>query len=593
MRKIGLVITCCTLFLGTGAQLPRYPQGYFINPMSVPMELTANFGELRNNHWHMGLDIRTNARENLPVRAAAAGHISFIGVRPLSFGRFIIIEHPNGLSTLYAHLNDFAPAIEQYVTRQQYAQESWAVELKLTPDQFPIRQGQLIAFSGNTGGSAGPHLHFEIIDTKSSKRLNPLLFGFPLPDRVPPVVKSLVFYDRSRSMSNQRPQAIPLKKTALGYEPVSGKPIKTSWHQLGFAIQAYDQVSGSTNPNGIYAASVSVDEKRIAGFVIDSIDYDQTGYINAHIDYAHKQKGGALYQHLSPLPGEASGIYKNFADNGIVHLNDTALHKVLIRIEDAYGNRSLIQFQIQSDVLPLPAVALPIKKTDPLSLFITPTQPFSFKRQDVELMVPAGAVYDSVPLAYAVDAGALLPPALTQRHRFNSTEWPLHSDVQVKLRAAVPLEANLQKKLLMQRSWGAIKKIKPAVWQQGWISASFDDFGYFQAYLDTTPPEIRLPGKGDTIDCSASLALVITPTDNFGVIRSFRAELNGQWLRFTNDKGRSWVYRFDERCPYGTHQLSITVQDAVGNESTRNWTIKRAPYRPPVKKKRAGSSKKR
>ena len=148
-------------------QRVQYPQGYFRNPMGIPMELTANFGELRNHHWHMGLDIRTQAKENLPVYAAASGYIAAIGVRPLSFGRFIIIQHPNGLSTLYAHLNDFAPAIEAYVTQKQYEQESWAVELKFTPDQFPVSKGTFIAYSGNTGGSAGPHLHFEIIDTKT------------------------------------------------------------------------------------------------------------------------------------------------------------------------------------------------------------------------------------------------------------------------------------------------------------------------------------------------------------------------------------------------------------------------------------------
>jgi len=598
MRRL-LLVAACQLFLWmTWAQSPRYPQGYFINPMYIPMELTANFGELRNNHWHMGLDIRTEARENLPVRAAAAGHISFIGVRPLSFGRFIVIDHPNGLSTLYAHLNDFAPAIEQYVTSQQYAQESWAVELRLSPDQFPVRQGQLIAYSGNTGGSAGPHLHFEIIDTKSSKRLNPLLFGFSLPDRVPPVIKSLVVYDRSRSLTDQRPQVIPLKKMATGYGLATGPLLKTPWQQLSFAIQAFDQVSGSSNPNGIYAASVSLDERPIASFTIDSIDYEQTGYINAHIDYAHKQRGGTLYQHLSPLPGEASGIYKKFSDNGVINLTDTLQHQVMIWVEDTYGNRTPIRFQLQRKAQPVvPSATLPAAafsgKIEQRLTYMLPGQPFSFKRADVELMATANAVYDSVPFDYQVDAGPLLPPAITRRHRFNSATWPLHTDVQIKLKAAQPLDERLQSNVVMQRSWGSVKKTKPALYQQGWIVASFDDFGYFQAYIDTLAPDVRLPGSGDTIDLSASRSIVFTPTDNFGIIRSFRAELNGQWLRFTNDKGRSWIYRFDERCPYGTHQLVVTVEDGVGNQTTRSWYIKRAPYRPPVKKKRYSAKRKR
>jgi hypothetical protein len=593
MRRLILFAAGILGFMASRAQQNRYPQGYFINPMSIPMELTANFGELRNNHWHMGLDIRTEARENLPVRAAAGGHISFIGVRPLSFGRFIVIDHPNGLSTLYAHLNDFAPAIEQYVTQQQYNKESWPVELRLSPEQFPIRQGQLIAFSGNTGGSAGPHLHFEIIDTKSSKRLNPLLFGFPIQDRVPPVIKSLVLYDRSSSMSNQRPQPLPLKKTLTGYELAGSKRIKTSLHQLSFAIQATDQVSGSANPNGIYSASVSVDNRMISAFMIDSIDYDQTGYINAHIDYAQKQKGGALYQHLAPLPGDASGIYKTFSGSGVVNLKDTLVHEVVIRVEDTYGNQSLIRFELQTDSPVGKMSEGANKRSDPLSSVIIPAESFSFKNSELELSIPAGAVYDSILFDYQVDAGPLLPTAISKRHRINNTTWPLHLDMQVRLKSSQALDPTLQKKVVVQRSWGTTKKIKPATYQQGWITASFDDFGYFQAYIDTISPEINLVGKGDTLDLSASRAIVFTPTDNFNVISSFRAELNGSWLRFTNDKGSNWVYRFDERCPYGTHQLTVSVQDAVGNKSTRTWYFKRAPYQPSVKKKPSRPKRKR
>jgi len=592
MRRILLVAGCWLLLGVVRAQQPPYPKGYFINPLSIPMELTANFGELRSDHWHMGLDIRTKSRENLPVMAAAGGYIAAIGIRPLSFGRYIEIRHPNGLATLYAHLNDFAPAIEEYVTRKQYEKESWAIELRFTPDQFPVQQGQLIAFSGNTGGSAGPHLHFEILDTKSSKRLNPLLFGFPLQDQVPPLIKKIALYDRSRSMSNQSPYMFTLRKTTIGYGPETGKIIKTPHRKLSFALEAVDQVSGSPNPNGIYSATLFFDDKKIAGFTLDSIDYEETGYINAHIDYSHKKRGGTYFQHLTPLRGEASGVYQLFSSNGMVSLEDTAIHDVVIKVNDAYGNESTICFQLQFTPLLTAGIPLP-KKEEPSFLYILPDADFSFKRSELELHLPAGAVYDSVPFFYQTEAGPWQPGALSSRYRLNDRTWPLHRDLQLKFKVTKPIPDSLQQKLVLQHSDDATTRSKPASYHQGWVTASFGNFGSFQVFIDTVAPVVQLTGKGDTIDLSANKAIVFTPTDNFGSIRSFRAELNGQWLRFTNDKGKNWVYPFDERCPYGTHQLTVTVEDGVGNRTTRNWYIKRGPYQPPVKKKKYTPKRKR
>ena len=169
----------------------KYPRGYFANPLDIPMALTANFGELRPGHWHMGLDLRTNQKENLPILASADGYIAHIGIRPLSFGKFIIINHPNGYSTLYAHLNSCFPDLEKYVRQKQMEKESWAIELDFSPTDFKVRQGTEIAKSGNTGGSQGPHLHFEIIDTRSGRSLNPQLFGFGIKDDVPPTISKL------------------------------------------------------------------------------------------------------------------------------------------------------------------------------------------------------------------------------------------------------------------------------------------------------------------------------------------------------------------------------------------------------------------
>ena len=552
--------------------------------MGIPMELTANFGELRTHHWHMGLDIRTQTRENLPVYAAAGGYIASIGVRPLSFGRFIIINHPNGLSTLYAHLKDFAPELETYVTNQQYQQESWAIELKFSSNQFPVSKGTFIGYSGNTGGSAGPHLHFEIMDTKTERRLNPLLFGFPLEDKVPPVIKGIALYDRGRSINGQSPRALPIKKIITGYTLANSDTLTTSLSQIGLAIQATDQVSGSTNPNGIYSATLEVDGQTVLAFILDSIDYEQTGYINAHIDYRHKQMGGAYYQHLSMLPGEGGVAYHPYQSDGVIRLTDTLPHPIAIIVADPYGNQSVLRFQIKTTNPWLGPAANPAKLPGKEPIHFVPRNPVLIRKPDFQIDFPAMGLYDSLPIFYRRDLFPILPGAITARHQLNDPTIPVHLNFSVRLKSERAVPTEMRNKVIMQRSYGSVRKVKTGNWEGEWVTAEFDDFGYFQAFVDTIPPQVTLAGKGDTINVSALSRLVFTPTDNFGAIKRFRAELNDSWIRFTNDKGRSWIYRFDQRCPYGVHKLTVTVEDLVGNTTTKTWWIKRTPYQPPVKK---------
>ena len=568
----------CELYLK--AQSPTYPKEYFRNPMGIPIDLSANFGELRPSHWHMGLDIRTNQKENLLVYAAAQGYIAKIGIRPQSFGRFIVINHPNGLSTLYGHLNDFYPELEKYVTAQQYKQESWAVELELSKDKFPVGKGQFIAYSGNTGGSQGPHLHFEIFDTKTTKRLNPLLFDFGIRDNVPPAIVKLAVYDRGRSVYEQSPLLIALKNTDSGYIIPKFPVMKTGFSKLSFAIQAYDRVSGSTNPNGIYAAKLFVDEQPQVAFVLDSIDYNETVYLNAHVDYKHKHNGGAWLQHLSKLPGDAGAAYKKFNGDGVISVTDTAIHDIRIEVKDAKGNMSKLNFQLQyTDSLARPSI------NQEGSIYFAPNSKTVLAKPDFEIHLPGGSLYDTMKAYYFRNNTAVAKNAISALHQVNDASVPVHNNFTVFIKLYKPVLAEWSDKLLIQRSYRNSNTVRKAVLKGEWITTSFDDFGSFQAFVDTIPPKISDLKNDDTINLSASSRIVFTPTDNFGVITNFRAELNGQWLRFTNDKTRNWIYKFDERCPYGVHELKVTVEDLAGNITTKTWWFKRGPYTPPPKKK--------
>jgi len=569
--------------LSVPAQELPATQNYFRNPLGIPMDLSANFGELRSNHWHMGLDIRTNAKENQPVYAAAEGYVAHIGVRPQSFGRFIIINHPNGLSTLYGHLNDFFPALEDHVIAKQYERESWAIEIDFTPQQYPVTKGAFIAYSGNTGGSQGPHLHFEIFETATGKRLNPLIFDFPLKDHVAPDLKNLALYDRSRSVYEQSPRSFSLKKTDTGYVIPKVPVILTGLKRISFAIQATDRLSNSNNPNGIYSARLIVDGELLSSFVIDSIDYDESLYINAQIDYKHRYNGGSFYQHLSRMPGDGGSVYRG---EGIIHLEDTIHRHIRIEVSDVAGNTSVLQFVIRHDGN-LPAPPPGSVETNKFK----PGKANTLEKPGFEFYLTGKSLYDSVAPAYYSTATSL-PNAFSDIHTVGNPSVPIHEDAIVRIKLKRPVPEEWQDKLLIVRTDKKRKEYQKAVWQEQWLAASFGNFGSYQLVADTEPPKLNEIGKSDTVNLSAATRIIFTPSDNTG-IRSFRAELNGQWLRFTNDKSRNWIYRFDERCPFGVHHLKVTVGDLAGNVTVKEWWFKRHPYTPPPKKKSKKKSSKK
>jgi hypothetical protein len=562
------------------------------------MELSANFGELRPNHWHMGLDIRTDGKENYPVYAAAEGYIAHIGIRPQSFGRFIIINHPNGLSTLYAHLNNFFPGLEEYVTAQQHKKESWAIELDFQKGQFPVAKGAFIAYSGNTGGSQGPHLHFEIFNTHTQKRLNPLLFNFSLKDDVPPSLVKLAIYDRSKSVYEQTPQFFNLKNTGSGYIIPKIPVIKTGLSRVSFAFQAYDRFSGSSNPNGIYSAHIYKNDEAQLSFVLDSIDYDETLYINAHVDYKMHYNGGAYLQHLSQLPGDKCPAYRQISGDGVLTLKDTTPQAIRIEVKDVAGNTSPLNFLIQYD----DSLAVEYGHSSQANVY-SPNMVNVMVRPGFELYLPEGSLYDTVSPVYFFTAAASTY-SFSDIHHAGEVSVPLHEDAIVRLKLKKPVPAEWQDKLLILRSDRKGNSVRKAVWQEQWVSARFRAFGAFQVIADVTPPRVNDPGKGDTINLSAVSRIIFTPADNYG-IKSFRAELSSctadslgyhcsedsisrsRWLRFTNDKSRNWIYRFDEQCPYGVHKLKVAIEDIAGNITVKEWWIKRFPYTPPLPKKKA------
>ncbi|MEQ1553327.1 MAG: M23 family metallopeptidase [Ferruginibacter sp.] len=538
-----------------------YPQNYFIWPVGAKASIVANFGELRPNHYHMGLDCRTDQHENAPIYAAASGYVAKVKIEPYGFGRCIYINHPNGLTTVYAHLNTFEPDLEKYVKEQQYKLQQWKVFLDIPANLFKVNQGEYIAASGNTGGSQGPHLHFEVRDTKSDKCLNGLMFGLPIEDNIAPNIIRLALYDRTKSTYNQTPKIYMLKNNNGVYTVVGGKIIAPSG-KVSFAITSFDRYTGSSNQNGIYAAAVLDNETQISKFEIDSISYAETRYLNAHIDHKVRSNGGPWLQHLSPLPGYENYIYKTDNNNGVVMLKDSETHHIKIVVSDANKNVATIKFDLANGIS---FAKSEIKSTQK---FI-PNYVNIFENSKVHFYLPENALYDTVNFEYQ-EIKATDGKTIYQLH---------HADVPVQSMYPISIKENFaiedSGKIVMERFYGSKKDFAKAIYNKGWYTASFREFGNFRLLIDKEPPTIVPIGFKDGMNTAALKRILFKVKDNTEDIVNFTALLDGNWLRFSNDKGINFIYNFDERCQPGEHELKIYATDQVGNVAERVYKFSR------------------
>ena len=540
------------------SQSKPYPKGYFRYPLAIAPKLNANFGEMRPNHFHMGLDLSTERRENMPIYAAADGYVGRVKIEPGGFGRAIYLNHPNGFTTLYAHMNDFMPALETYVKGKQYEKESWMQELSIPEGMFPVKKGDFIGYSGNTGGSQGPHVHFEIRETASEKCLNPLLFGFSIPDNVPPDLTRLAIFDRNQSTYEQAPAVYSLVKKGTIYQTAG--TIKVNTDKIVIAIQATDRMSGVPNPNGIFSVSLFEGNRQLGGFAIDDVGYDETRYLNAHIDFSSKLSGGAYFQYIFPLDGDKLTIYRNPPQEKFIFLKDTAVHHFRLEVRDPYGNKSEGRFSLQRS-----GRSLPKTKSGQLML---PDQINVYETDQLQVMIPEKGIYDSIYFTHKVRAKTG-STGFSAIHDVHTYLVPVHGMFTVKIKSESNIPYPLRNRMLIRKITKADTDVKKANWELGWYTASFREFGSFQLIADDIPPQIVVSGIADGVKASKATRIIVTVSDNNGAIRNFRAELNGKWLMFSQ-KGRTFTYKFDENCLPGNHLLKISVEDEAGNSTVKN-----------------------
>lgn len=569
MRSLAGLASVALLLAFTLPGDPVYPIDFFVSPVGSALRLSGTFGELRPNHFHAGIDIKGGI--GVPILAAGDGFVSRIRVAPDGYGNHLYVQHPNGYTTVYAHLLDYAPEIQQYVRSLQFSEETFELDVRPEPSRFPVRRGQGIGRMGNTGHSFGPHLHFEIRQTESDKPLNPLLFGLSISDRVPPRFYAMKVYELDERGQTLRSRTLPLAFRNGAYRPASDT-LAISSNRVAVAVKVYDQMDGVSNQNGVYSLDLFANDSLAYGFRMEGIGFDQTRALNAHLDYQEHTQNGAYFHRCFRLPGNQLGIYLE-GKEGILPVQPSSPVRVQTVARDASGNAARLEFSLRSSTPPLVA----LNPVPPYQYFLAHDRSHLIDDYMLYLNFPKGTFYEDLYMQYEVRE-QVLPGGFSPTHAIHRATVPVHSDYTIGIRPYDMPEALRPKAFIAQRI-GTSATNCGGQWQEdGMLVASVRSLGYFCVMVDTIPPTIT-PERFYT-DMRRYNSFSFRIRDNFSGSANlpnlkYRAAIDGKWILMTYDeKYRRIEYVLEPDMENGTHTLELQVSDAMGNTTTftRNFT---------------------
>lgn len=546
---------------------------YYSEPLKIPILLTGSFAELRANHFHSGIDIRTEGRTGLPVYSTADGFVSRIAVSPYGFGNALYIGHPNGTTSVYGHLGRFNPAISEYVKNIQYQNENFNVDQTVPHGLLPVPKNEIIAYSGNSGSSGGPHLHFEIRDTRTEETLNPLQFHLNVRDTICPKITGLRIYPLDQN------SAVNYSKGKKGFETVfyGGKyhiknnQVASVSGKIGFGIQATDYLNGTLGKCGINFLSLKVDGIEVFSFQIEKFAFADTRYINSLIDFEGYMTDQRRFYKTWKEPGNKLEFYRNLVGDGAFIANDLNQHKVEIEVKDAYQNTSVVEFLIKG--VP-PIINDNLRKGFQAFYY---NQANSFEAEGVSLSCPEGSFYTDFDFTYQVVSNSCNPVFYSDIHQIHLPTTPIHNSIKLSIKPN-NLPEKLQDKALLVSidKKSGIRTYAGGEYNDGFISAGIRAFGSFAVAVDTIAPSISPLSIKDKKTLLEPARLRFKISDNLSGIKKYSGAIDGKWVLFEYDaKNNLITYKFDKTRMESnkSHNLILVVSDNKGNDTTYEATF--------------------
>ncbi|RUT80028.1 M23 family metallopeptidase [Ancylomarina longa] len=543
------------------AEKKEIPINYFRAPVDFTMTLAGNFGELRNNHFHSGIDIRTFTTGK-KVYAAADGYVSRIKVSATGYGKALYIDHPNGYTTVYAHLSRFNPEIEAFIKTYQSHKKSFAVDLNLAKNQFVVEKGNIIAYSGNSGTSGGPHLHFEIRETKSEHPLNPLLFGFKIKDTTPPKIFNLYIYPKD-SLSSVNGNNSRLKFPVTFYNNafhLKGDPAIKLSGKIGFAIQCYDYLDNTWGKCGIYKLQLKINDSLITKYQFDEFSFDETRYINSLIDYGLNISENRRIYKTFREPNNKLDIYQTVKNNGIFQFKKEVKYKITLIASDNKNNQSKLSFH---------AEGFSIHKAFPKAEFtkiMNYENPNSFSNSQIKASFPINSFYSNINFDYSTrkDISFLSPI-----HSIHNELTAVHRYYTLSIKTPFSRKSLFNKLLIVRINKKDELVNEGGVYIDGWVKTKTRYFGDFAVTIDTIAPSIKLSNGLKKKNYSKNKHIDFIIKDELAGIKSYNGFIDGKWVLFEYDKKNNRLqYYFDiRRLKRGNHQIKLTIIDFVGNKS--------------------------